>query len=199
MADALGTHQAGAKECRGIKLAACWAHVLRRFREAAADFPDARIMLAWISDLYEIDAKATGMDERRRLRATESRAVTEKMKSWMHSARVLKTTSLGRAIRYTLSIWTRLTLFLDAPEIWLDNNATERALRGPVVGRKNHYGSKSARGTRAAAIMYTLVESAKAAGVDPIAYLDAAATAARRDPKAVLLPGDFAAFTNTAA
>ena len=59
VADALGTHEAGARECRGIKLAACWAHVLRRFREAVVDFPEAQMMLAWIQDLYRIDQKAT--------------------------------------------------------------------------------------------------------------------------------------------
>jgi transposase len=53
----------------------------------------------------------------------------------------------------------------------LDNNATERAIRGPVVGRKNHYGSKSRRGTEAAAILYTLVETAKLHEVDPAKYL----------------------------
>lgn len=195
VADALGTHQAGARECRGIRLAACWAHVLRRFRDAVADFPDAQLMLAWIGDLYRIDHRAQDAEERRRLRSTESRAVTAKMKTWMEGTRALKTTTLGKAIRYTLAIWSRLTLFLDDPGIWLDNNATERGLRGPVVGRKNHYGSKSARGTRAAAVLYTLVESAKASGVDPIAYLNAVALRARREgTAATLLPAEFKAL-----
>jgi transposase len=70
VADALGTHEAGAKHCRGVKLAACWAHVLRRFRDAVADHPEAQIMLAWIQDLYRIDQKATDLDERGRLRST---------------------------------------------------------------------------------------------------------------------------------
>jgi transposase len=193
VADALGSHQAGARECRGLKLAACWAHVLRRFRDAAGDFPEAQLMLAWIQDLYAIDARATDLRERGRLRATESRAVTEKMKTWMQDATALKTTSLGGAIRYTLGIWSRLTLFIDDAEIWLDNNRTERGLRGPVIGRRNHFGSKSARGTVVAATMYSLVESAKAAGVDPIAYLVEVATRAKRNPRAVLLPADFKA------
>ena len=59
-------------------------------------------MLAWLHDLYAIDALAVDLDERARLRATESRAVTEKMKAWMHHTTALKTTSLGAAIRYTL-------------------------------------------------------------------------------------------------
>jgi transposase len=193
VADALGSHEAGARECRGLKLAACWAHVLRRFRDAVVDFSEAQFMLAWIQDLYTIDARATDTRDRARLRSTESRGVTEKMKAWMQSATALKTTTLGSAIRYTLGIWSRLTLFLDNPEIWLDNNRTERGLRGPVIGRRNHFGSKSARGTVVAATMYSLVESAKAAGVDPIAYLVAVATRAKRNPGAVLLPADFKA------
>ncbi len=193
VADALGTHQAGARECRGVRLAACWAHVLRRFRDAVVDFPEAQFMLAWIQDLYRIDAGAKDIAERGRLRATESRAVTEKMKTWMQNTTALKTTSLGGAIRYTLGIWDRLTPFLDHPEVWLDNNRTERGIRGPVIGRRNHFGSKSARGTEVAAILYSLVESAKASGIDPIAYLTEVATRAKESPGAVLLPADFGA------
>ena len=195
VADALGSHEAGARECRGLKLAACWAHVLRRFRDAVVDFSEAQFMLAWIQDLYAIDARATDTRDRARLRSTESRAVTEKMKAWMQSATALKTTTLGSAIRYTLGIWSRLTLFLDDPEIWLDNNRTERGLRGPVIGRRNHFGSKSARGTVVAATMYSLVESAKASAYDPIAYLAEVATRAQRTPSAVLLPADLRAAT----
>jgi transposase len=148
-------------------------------------------MLAWIQDLYEIDTRAADLVARKRLRSTKSRAVTEKMKDWMQSTTALKTTSLGGAIRYTLGIWDRLTLFLDHGEVWLDNNRTERGLRGPVVGRRNHFGSKSARGTQVAATMYSLVESAKASGIDPIAYLTEVAMRAQRSPGAVLLPADF--------
>jgi len=60
-----------------------------------------------------------------------------------------------------------LTRFVDDPRIPLDNNAAERALRGPVVGRKNHYGSRSLRGTEVAAVFYTLCETARLIGVDP--------------------------------
>jgi hypothetical protein len=59
-----------------------------------------------------------------------------------------------------------------------NGNAVERALRGVVFGCKNHYGSRSRRGTEVAAILYSLVESAKLAGVDPDAYLRAATAAA---------------------
>jgi transposase len=68
-----------------------------------------------------------------------------------------------------------------------------------VIGRRNHFGSKSARGTQVAAIMYSLVESAKAAGIDPIAYLTEVAARAQRSPGAVLLPADLRAATPAAA
>jgi len=59
----------------------------------------------------------------------------------------------------------------------LDNNATERGIRGPVAGRRNHFGSKSQRGTEVAAVFYTLLETAKLCGVDPAHYLREAAVA----------------------
>jgi transposase len=150
------------------------------------------MMLAWIQDLYRIDASAKDLAERGRQCATESRAVTEKMKTWLMHVTALKSTSLGGAVRYTLGIWDRLTLFLEDPVVWLDNNRTERGLRGPVIGRRNHFGSKSVRGTEVAAVLYSLVESAKVAGVDPVAYLVEVATRAKRNSATVLLPEDFA-------
>jgi transposase len=176
-----------------VTLAGCWAHVYRRFEEAGNDFPDALIVRAWIQDLYRVDQRAASSNERGKLRASESARVLEKMKSWMHEQRVLATTSIGSAIRYTLKNWERLTVFVRHPLVWLDNNQTERGLRGPVVGRRNHFGSKSARGTVVAATMYSLVESAKVAGVDPVAYLVDVATRAKQNAGAVLLPTDFEA------
>jgi transposase len=79
-----------------------------------------------------------------------------------------------------------MTRFVGDARIPLDNNATERAIRGPVVGRKNHYGSKSRNGTLVAATFYSLVETAKLHRVDPAAYLQAAVLAADRGE--VLLP-----------
>ena len=77
----------------------------------------------------------------------------------------------------------------------LDNNASERALRGPVVGRKNHYGSRSRRGTEVAALFYSLLETAKLCGVDPKAYLRAAALATLRG-EGPLLPQPLQANTS---
>ena len=87
--------------------------------------------------------------------------------------------------------WERLTLFVEDARIPLDNNATERAIRGPVVGRKNHYGSKSRRGTQVAATLYSILETSKLHDIDPAAYLTAALEAAARGE--ALLSWHFAA------
>jgi transposase len=80
--------------------------------------------------------------------------------------------------------------FLYEPRLALDNNATERALRGVVLGRKNHYGSRSERGTEVAALFYSLIESAKLVGIEPDVYVRHAAHAAvRGDP--IPLPHQF--------
>jgi transposase len=85
---------------------------------------------------------------------------------------------VGEAITYLNNQWDGLCVFLDDPRVALSNNAAERCVRGPVVGRKNFAGSKSVRGTEVAAVLYTLLESAKLARVEPRAYLRAAAEAA---------------------
>ena len=73
----------------------------------------------------------------------------------------------------------------------LTNNLAERSLRGPVIGRKHHYGSRSQRGTEVAAIFYSLFESAKLAGVNPHRYVLTALRRAIRRPGAVTLPADL--------
>ena len=186
--DDLSTHQAGARDGPGITLAGCWAHIRRRFAEAEPNFPQARVMLDMIKEMYEIDARAETLEERGRLRATESRDVLKRMLAWLHAQRLPKTTALGAAVRHTVSIWPRLKQFAGAPDVWLDNNPTERGIRGPVVGRRNHFGSKSRRGTEAAAILYTLIETAKVCGKSPTKYLLEVAQAAKRDATAIVLP-----------
>ncbi len=188
--DALKTHEAGARGNDAIALAGCWAHVYRKFEEAQADHPEANLALKWIGQLYDIDERAEGDIERKAaLRRTESAEVIATIKTWLWQQATLKSLSIGNAAAYVVANWDRLTRFLDDARIPLDNNATERGIRGPVVGRKNHYGSKSRRGTEIAAIFYTLLETAKLAGVDPATYLRAAALADARGE--VLLPGDM--------
>ena len=88
------------------------------------------------------------------------------------------------------NLFLGLSLFLKNPEVGMDNNVCERAMRGIVIGRKNHLGSKSIRGTEVAALFYTLVESAKLAGIEPRSYLRAAIIAALNG-ETPLLPHEF--------
>jgi transposase len=189
--DALKTHEAGARGSPNIALAGCWAHVFRKFEEASPDHPEAQLAMKWIGELYEIDDRADGdLVRKAALRAGESAAVITTMKTWLWSQAVLKTLSIGHAAAYTVANWDRLTRFLGDARIPLDNNATERGIRGPVVGRKNHYGSKSRRGTEVAATLYTLIETAKLHGVNPVAFLLEAARAAERGQ--ALMPWELA-------
>jgi transposase len=181
VADALSTHQAGARDGPGIELAGCWAHVYRRFDEAKGDHPDAGRMLAWIGALYEVDRRGDGdLVKVADLRRSEAPAVLDDMHPWLLDRAAAAHLSIGKAAAYTLGIWDRLNRFVGDARIPLDNNATERAIRGPVVGRKNHYGSKSRRGTEVAATFYSILETAKLHRVDPCGYLAAAVEAAGR-------------------
>lgn len=190
--DDLGTHEAGARASPGIVLVNCWAHVYRRFEEAMPDHPEAEKALAWIGALYEIDRQAAGdLVRLAELRQTESVRVLDELKEWLSSMITLTSLSIGKAAAYTLGNWPKMIRFVDDPRIPLDNNATERGIRGPVVGRRNHFGSKSRRGTEVAATLYTLVETAKLHDIDPAAYLHAAIVAADRGE--LLMPTQFAA------
>ena len=180
-------------------LAHCWAHVRRKFLEAEAHYPTATQMLDWIGELYALERQVPWIpgqetDERRsqraQLRNEQARPLVEQMMHWAAHQSVLPRSSLGKAVGYLLERRSGLTRFLDDPRIPLDNNRVERAIRGPVVGRKNHYGSRSRRGTEVAAVLYSLIETAKLLGVEPHAYLLKATLAAIREPGTVTLPGD---------
>ena len=128
----------------------------------------------------ESEARGRPPDEVLTLRQQKSKPVVLAIQKWALEVEALPESSLGRAIAYMGLLWDGLRVFLDHPRVSLDNNGTERALRGIVLGRKNHYGSRSVRGTEVAALFYTLIESAKLAGVGPHTYLQAAINAALR-------------------
>jgi transposase len=189
--DALKTHEAGARGNDAIALAGCWAHVFRKFEDAAADHPEAHLALQWIRRLYEIDDRAEGdLEKKAALRRGESAELVATFKAWIWSQAALKTLSIGNAAAYVVANWDRLTRFLHDARIPLDNNATERGIRGPVVGRKNHFGSRSSRGTEVASLFYSLLETAKLQGIDPARYLREAVLAHACGD--VLLPWDLA-------
>ena len=207
MTDGYGAYQALQRDGPGLQLAHCWAHVRRKFLEAEDAYPRlSEHAVEQIGTLFEIEREAprpttdTADDERdgifelrRRLRSERSKPIVGDLLEWAleHRGAVLPKSKMGRAIAYLLKLWPGLTRFLDDPRIPLDNNAAERALRGVVVGRKNHYGSRSKRGTEVAALFYSLFETATLSGVDPRAYVTHAAIRAIQHPGAVTRPQDL--------
>jgi transposase len=185
------------REGSDLTLAHCWAHVRRKFVEAEPHYPEAGEMVDRIGQLYAIEAEAKRASPEERLatlaalRAKESKPVLDEIRTWLMTQRALPRSALGKAIAYTGGLWPGLVRFLGDPKIPLDTNGVERALRGVAVGRKNHYGSRSERGTRVAALFYSLIESAKLAGVEPRGYLREATLRAVRSPGTATLARDL--------
>ena len=188
----------------GPKIANCWAHVLRKFRDIEMNFPrECREILDLIGELYSVEREVQGVASpgvpesaevlalRQELRNTRSRAIVKQILEWAYAQTPLPGDGLASAIHYMLDRWRALTLFLEDPKVPLDNNPAERALRGVVLGRKNHLGSKSKRGAEVTAIFYTLFESAKLCGVEPKRYVLEAALRAIRNPGTATLPQDL--------
>jgi transposase len=171
------------KQTGRFRLAHCWAHVRRKFVEIEEQHPQqCGEVLDLIGRLYGVERRAqTGPpDERLRLRSEESMPILKQIHAWALATPTLPQSGLGKAIAYMGGIWDGLKVFLGDPNVAIDNNATERALRGVVLGRKNHYGSRSRRGTEVAALFYSLIETAKLVGVGPQTYLQTATNAALR-------------------
>lgn len=202
MADGYGAYDALARAGPSFTLAHCWAHVRRKFVEAESHYPGpGGEVLDLIGQLYAVERACPALDptasaevheHARQLRGAARReqsiAIVDAIRAWAYRQRALPESSLGKAIAYMLGLWVGLTRFLGDARIPLDNNATERGLRGMVLGRNNHYGSRSKRGTQVAALFYSLIETAKLAGVNPKTYLLAAAHAALENPGTVTLP-----------
>ena len=162
---------------RSVVLAACWAHVRRRFFEfhQATGSPIAAEALRRIAALYKVEESIGGnlASERELARGHDSRPIIETMKPWLEQelARIPPNGVLAEAIRYTLARWTALTRFLDDGRIDLDNNAVERAIRPIALGRKNHLFAGSDGGGHRWAMVCSLIATAKLNEVEPCAYL----------------------------
>ena len=182
LCDGYSAYESLKKRGGRFELAHCWAHVRRKFVEAEEFAPEpCKQVLDLIGELYAVERECTTDEDRARARAERSRELLKRIHAWALEQRALPQSPLGKAIRYMGDLWPGLVRFIDEPRLALDNNATERALRGVVLGRKNHYGSRSERGTEVAALFYSVIESAKLAGVEPDAYLRTAAHAAVRE------------------
>jgi len=189
MVDGYAVYPALAKKYPAIRIANCWAHVRRKILELEDTQPQVKTLLDLIGQLFHID-KDGPPEERLTRRQQRSRPVLTKIQEWILEAVALPETPLRGALQYISGRWTGLTRFVDDAAIPLDNNLAERCLCGPVIGRHNHYGSKSRQGTEVAAAAYSIIESAKLNGANPEHYL-LAAVAAFHAGTPIPLPHEF--------
>ncbi|ATB26885.1 IS66 family transposase [Melittangium boletus] len=190
----------GADGPASCSLVFCWAHVRRKFVEAEQVAPACAQVLSLIGQLYAIEAglpdphalegaqQTAALAYRLLVRREQSVPLVAAIREWALAQRALPGSGLRKALEYMLALWSGLTVFLSNPWVPLDNNLVERQLRDLVLGRKNHYGSKSLRGTEVAALFYSLIETARLGGEDPGRYLLRAALVAIENPGTVTLP-----------
>ena len=158
---------------------ACFAHARRKFFEVyeATKSPIAEEAVRRIASLYEIEAEITGKaaELRQAARQAHSQPLLDAFKTWADEQlrRISGKTALGKAFRYTLNRWEALTCFATDGRLSIDNNLSERLLRGVAITRKNFMFVGSDRGGDRAALFYTLIETAKLNGLDPEAYIAA--------------------------
>ena len=169
-----------------IVLAFCWAHVRRDFLTVARTWPEQQgWALGWVERIGQIyrlneqrraalkeSAKFAAADAalRAAVTALAQQGESELAEASLHPARRKVLESLGEH-------WTGLTVFVEHPEVPMDNNTAERAQRGPVVGRKNYYGSGAVWAGRLAAMMFSLLQTLCLWGLNPRSWLTAYLTA----------------------
>jgi len=159
----------------------CYAHARRKFEDARKAQADptregqSKNALDLIGQLYRIERELKDSSPADRLAARRARSVliVRELKAWLDSMaeRVLPQSALGKAVFYMLGQFTKLTPFLEHPQVPLDTNRVENAIRPFCIGRKNWLFSQTTAGAAASARLYSLVESAKANGIEPHAYL----------------------------
>jgi transposase len=188
----------------------CWAHVRRKYVDAVKVQPKgthghADVAVALIGKLYDIERehKDSSIEVRYAARCEKSNPVLNELHDWMEKLlpMVPPRSALGTALSYMRNYWGKLIRYPERGDLPIDNNRCENAIRPFVVGRKAWLFSDTPAGACASAIIYSLVETAKANGVEPytwlrhvLEYLPAAQTA---DEMEKLLPWNFHAATLT--
>ncbi|WP_454910677.1 IS66 family transposase [Stutzerimonas chloritidismutans] len=164
----------------GVERLGCWAHARRKFVDAQKVQPKGKtgradIALNLINKLYGIerDLKDSDDENRKAGRHERSLPVLAQLKSWMEKtqSQVTVQNALGKAICYLASNWNKLERYVEEGYLPIDNNAAERAIRPFVIGRKNWLFSDTPKGATASAQLYSVVETAKANGQEPYAWL----------------------------
>ena len=160
-----------------IQPAACWAHGRRKFEPLLipGKKTPARWILIEIQKLYDIEDRARDLssEDRQMLRQLESQPIVQRIHEWLldRDASERPRSPLRKGINYFLKRWNAFTRFLTNGALPLDNNRTEAAIKGPVMGKKGWLFLGNAAGGETAAIMYTVVMTCKRHRVDPYAYL----------------------------
>ncbi len=168
--------------------ALCWAHARRKFfvladiasqakkgKQSAVISPLAFEAVQRIDELFDIEREINGLgaEERLAVRAARSAPLLADLEAWMREERkrLSRHAPVAKAMDYMLKRWPGFTRFLDDGRICVTNNAAERALRGIALGRKSWLFAGSDRGGDRAAVMYTLIVTAKMNDIDPQAWL----------------------------
>jgi len=159
----------------------CFAHARRKFKDAQKALPKAQQTktgkiqqaLAFIQKLYAIEKqiKEKVPETKQQIRQEESLPVLKKFKNWLNKQNVNPKSKLGEAIAYTLKYWSRLIVYCDDGRVEIDNNGVENKIRPFAIGRKNWLFSASQAGATASANLYSLIETAKANGLNEYDYL----------------------------
>jgi transposase len=163
----------------------CWAHARRKFVDAQKIHRSAGRLkgktgkadqaLAYIQQLYRIESEIKEKHSLDKLtaRQQQSKPIIDKLKIWLDKsiAHSPPESAIGKALYYLHEQWPRLIRYLDSGDYPIDNNAAENAIRPFVVGRKNWLFSASQKGATSSANLYSLIETAKANGLEPYAYL----------------------------
>ena len=162
----------------------CWAHARRKYKEAQRargknlkKQGSAHKALNFIRALYAIEKRAKQQkltpEELLDVRQREAKPILDEMYVWLSqkSLQVVPKSLLGKAVNYTLRQWKRLSGYVEFADATPDNNLAENAIRPFCVGRRNWLFSGTPEGAQASAVIYSLIESAKANKVEPYKYL----------------------------
>jgi transposase len=171
----------------GVEHLGCWAHVRRKFMEAVKARGKtgkgkkkkgrADEALEYIGKLYAIEQSARDQQlsflQIKEMRQKKARPVLDEFEKWLEDLSLKTPPSglLGTAVSYALGQWNRLAIYIKDGRLHPDNNLSENAIRPFVLGRKNWMFSATPAGAHASATLYSLIETAKANGLEPYWYL----------------------------
>jgi transposase len=156
---------------------ACWAHARRKFFDLfqTSQSPIAQEALNRIALLYAIEAEGREMTvaERQRLRAEKSLPVLANVHDWLQQTRlrIAPNSTTAKAIDYSLKRWEALTRYAETGDLPIDNNPVENCIRPIALGKKNWLFAGSERAGQRAAVIQTLLGTAKLNDLDPVAWL----------------------------